>query len=100
MEHPRYQCAPIDTLAHPLLFELDAPAKIKVVMTVPKESSCKDNDNYKNEIRVKVNDVWITHAIDFQRNYEINNNIPQTRVLEFTRWRLWRGRRVSRSKEL
>ena len=26
---------------------------------------------------MKVNDVWVTHAIDFQRNYEINNNIPQ-----------------------
>ncbi|HQG60852.1 MAG TPA: hypothetical protein PLU96_02070 [Methanofastidiosum sp.] len=76
LEHPRYQCAPIDTLAHPLLFELDAPAKIKVVMTVPAGSYCKDRDNIRNEIRVKVNDVWVTHAIDSQRDYEINNNIP------------------------
>lgn len=78
LEHPRYQCAPIDTLAHPLYFELDSPAQVKIVMTLPANSNSKDTGNIRDEIRVKVNDVWVNHNIDLQRLYEQNNNYPPT----------------------
>jgi hypothetical protein len=76
LEHPRYQCAPLDTLTHTLFFELDKPANIKVVMTLPTTSYSKDEQNINNEIRVKVNNVSVMDPIDFQTEYEIANNRP------------------------
>lgn len=74
--HPRYYASPIETLEHPLFFELEEAVSIKVIMTVPEGSSCKDSASLRNEIRVKVNDKWVTHPIDFQTTYETSDNRP------------------------
>lgn len=77
LENPAtYICAPLDTIEHTLLFELDSPARIKVDMFLDPNTYSKDETSIRNEFRVKVNDVWVTDPIDFQVLYENAGNRP------------------------